>query len=69
MNLESDSRAMSKMVQSLIKIQEDILKIPDLSSKQENDIKKLQEELNILSFQTDEVKIKLALIHMMNRLN
>jgi hypothetical protein len=69
MNLESDSRAMSKMVQSLIKIQEDILKIPDLSSKQENDIKKLQEELNILSFQTDEVKIKLALIDMMNRLN
>jgi len=40
-----------------------------LSSKQENDIKKLQEELNILSFQTDEVKIKLALIDMMNRLN
>ena len=69
MNLESDSRAMSKMVQSLIKIQEDILKIPDLSSKQENDIKKLQEELNILSFQTDEVKIKLALIDMLNRLN
>jgi len=69
MNLENDSAATSKMVQGLIKIQEDILKIPDLSSKQENDIKKLQEELNILSFQTDEVKIKLALIHMMNRLN
>jgi len=69
MNLENDSGAMSKMVQGLIKIQEDILKIPDLSSKQKNDIKKLQEELNILSFQTDEVKLKLALIDMMNRLN
>lgn len=69
MNLENDSGATSKMVQGLIKIQEDILKIPDLSSKQKNDIKKLQEELNILSFQTDEVKLKLALIDMMNRLN
>jgi len=69
MNLENDSAATSKMVQGLIKIQEDILKIPDLSSKQKNDIKKLQEELNILSFQTDEVKLKLALIDMMNRLN
>jgi len=69
MNLENDSGATSKMVQGLIKIQDDILKIPDLSSKQKNDIKKLQEELNILSFQTDEVKLKLALIDMMNRLN
>jgi len=57
------------MIQGLIKIQEDILKIPTLPIKQKDDIKKLGQELDFLSLQTDDAKIKLALIDMMNRLN
>jgi hypothetical protein len=57
------------MVQHLIKIQEDILKIPDLSSKQKDDIKKLSQQLGALSLQTDDAKVKHELIDMMNRLN
>lgn len=37
-----------KMIQGFIKIQEDILKIPDLSAKQIHDIKKLRQALDDL---------------------
>ena len=69
MTHSSDSEYTRKMIQGLIKIQEDILKIPDLSSKQKDDIKKLSQQLGALSLQTDDAKIKLELIDMMNRLN
>ena len=69
MTQETDSKSTRKMIQGLIKIQEDILKIPNLPIKQKDDIKKLGQELDFLSLQTDDAKIKLALIDMMNRLN
>jgi len=69
MTQETDSESTRKMIQGLIKIQEDILKIPTLPIKQKDDIKKLGQELDFLSLQTDDAKIKLALIDMMNRLN
>jgi hypothetical protein len=57
------------MIDGLIKIQDDILKIPNLSIKQKDDIDRLGEELDFLSLQTDDAKIKLALVDMMNRMN
>jgi hypothetical protein len=57
------------MIQGLIKIQEDILKIPELSIKQKDDIKKLRYQLDALSLQADDAKVKLELIDIMNRLD
>lgn len=67
--LDSDSEYTRKMIQGFIKIQEDILKIPDLSIKQINDIKKLRQGLDALSIQTNDVKIKLGLVDFMNSMN
>jgi hypothetical protein len=69
MMLDSDSEYTRKMIQGFIKIQEDILKIPDLSIKQIGDIKKLRQELDALSIQTNDVKIKLGLVDFMNSMN
>ena len=69
MMLDSDSEYTRKMIQGFIKIQEDILKIPDLSIKQIDDIKKLRQELDALSIQTNDVKIKLGLVDFMNSMN
>jgi hypothetical protein len=43
MRLYSESEYTRGMIQGLIKIQEDILKIPELSIKQKDDIKKLRQ--------------------------
>jgi hypothetical protein len=67
--LDSDSEYTRKMIQGFIKIQEDILKIPDLSIKQIGDIKKLRQGLDALSIQTNDVKIKLGLVDFMNSMN
>ncbi len=67
--LDSDSEYTRKMIQGFIKIQEDILKIPDLSIKQIDDIKKLRQGLDALSIQTNDVKIKLGLVDFMNSMN
>ena len=69
MTHSGDSKYTRKMIQGLIKIQEDILKIPDLSIKQKDDINKLRQQLDALSLQTDDAKVRLELIEMMNRLN
>ena len=69
MMLDSDSEYTRKMIQGFIKIQEDILKIPDLSIKQIDDIKKLRQGLDALSIQTNDVKIKLGLVDFMNSMN
>jgi hypothetical protein len=65
----SESEYTRGMIQALIKIQEDILKNPDLSIKQKDDIKKLRQQLDTLSLQTDDAKVKLELIDIMNRLD
>jgi hypothetical protein len=57
------------MIQGFIKIQEDILKIPDLSVKQIDDIKKLSQGLDALSLHTNDAKIKLELVDFMNSMN
>jgi hypothetical protein len=57
------------MIQALINVQEDMLKIPGLSNKQKDDIINLRQELNALNLQTDESNFKLQLIDIMNRLN
>jgi F0F1-type ATP synthase alpha subunit len=69
MTVSSKSESTKKMIQALIKVQEDMLKIPGLSNKQKDDIMKLRQELNALNLQTDESNFKLQLIDIMNRLN
>jgi hypothetical protein len=64
----SESEYTRGMIQGLIKIQEDILKNPDLSIEQKDDITKLRQQLDTLSLQTDDLKLKLELIDIMNRL-
>jgi hypothetical protein len=66
---ESDSEYTRKMIQGFIKIQEDILEIPDLSVKQIDDIKKLRQGLDTLNLQTNDTKIKLELVDFMNSMN
>jgi F0F1-type ATP synthase alpha subunit len=69
MTVSSESESTRKMIQALINVQEDMLKIPGLSNKQKDDIMKLRQELNALNLQTDESNFKLQLIDIMNRLN
>jgi hypothetical protein len=57
------------MIQGFIKIQEDILEIPDLSVKQLDDIKKLRHGLDNLNLQTNDAKVKLQLVDFMNSMN
>jgi hypothetical protein len=69
MMLDSDTKYARKMIQGFIKIQEDILKIPNLSIKQIDDIQKLRHGLDALSIQTNDAKIKLGLVDFMNSMN
>jgi hypothetical protein len=69
MMLDSDSEYTRKMIYAFIKVQEDISKIPDLSIKQIDDIKKLRQGLDALRFQTNDAKIKLELVDLMNSMN
>jgi F0F1-type ATP synthase alpha subunit len=69
MTVSSESESTRKMIQALINVQEDMLKIPGLSNKQKDDIMKLRQELNALNLQTDESNFKLQLIDIMIRLN
>jgi hypothetical protein len=69
MAVSSEYEFTREMIQALIKIQEDMLKIPGLSNKQKNDIKKRSQELDALILEKDDAKIKLQLIDIMNRLD
>jgi len=69
MTVSSESESSRELIQVLIKIQEDMLRIPSLPNKQKDDIKKLRGQMDALILQTDEAKIKLQLIDIMNRLN
>ena len=50
-------------------MQEDILKIPNLSGKQIGDIQKLRQGLNALSLESNDAKIKRGLVDFMNSMN
>jgi F0F1-type ATP synthase alpha subunit len=69
MTVSSEYEFTREMIQALIKIQEDMLKIPGLSNKQKHDIKELSQELDALILEKDDTKIKLQLIDIMNRLD
>ena len=69
MILQSDSQYTRKMIQDFIKIQEDILKIPNLSVKQIDDIKKLRQGLDKLKLQANDADIKLGLVDLMNNIH
>ena len=57
MDEEIDPEYSRKMIDSLIKIQEDILKIPELSIKHIDDIKRLRQGLDVLRFQTNDARL------------
>ena len=69
MILDNNSEYTRKTIQGFIEMQEDILKIPDLSGKQISDIQKLREGLNDLSLESNDAKIKFGLVDFMNSMN
>ena len=69
MTVSSESESTRELIQVLIKIHEDILKIPGLPNKQKDDLRQLRGRLDALILQTDEANVKLQLVNIMNRLN
>ena len=69
MILDNNSEYTRKTIQGFIEMQEDILKIPDLSGKQIGDIQKLMQGLNTLSLESNDAEIKLGLVDFMNSMN
>jgi hypothetical protein len=69
MSLQLNLQPMRKMVQGFIKINQDVLNIPNLSSEQRTNLMKLATELNILEREVDESKIKFHLPNIFNRLD
>ena len=69
MTVSSESESTRELIQLLIKIHEDMLKIPGLPNKQKDDLRQLRGRLDALILQTDEVNVKLQLVDIMNRLN
>jgi hypothetical protein len=69
MILDNNSEYTRKTIQGFIEMQEDILKIPNLSGKQIGDIQKLRQGLNALSLESNDAKIKLGLVDFMNSMN
>jgi hypothetical protein len=69
MSMQLNLQPMRNMVQGFIKINQDVLNIPDLSSEQRTNLMKLANELNILEREVDESKIKFQLPHIFNRLD
>ena len=69
MLIDINSEYARAMIRDFIKIQKDILGLPDLTTKQKDDINSLGHELGVLSSQADDDKIKTGLIDMMNRLS
>ena len=66
--IDINSEYARAMIRDFIKIQKDILGLPNLTTKQKDDINSLGHELGALSSQADDDKIKTGLIDMMNRL-
>ena len=64
-----DSDYARKMIKYIVQLQGDILQIPELSSKQKKDLMDLRRRLIDLTLQTEDMRIKPALIDVMNSLN
>ena len=69
MMVDINSEYARAMIRDFIKIQRDILGLPNLTTKQKDDISSLGHELGVLSSQEDNDKMKSGLVDMMNRLN
>ena len=69
MTVSSESESIRELIQALIKIHEDLLKIPGLPNKQKEDIRQLRGRLDTLILQSDDANVKLQLVDIMNRLN
>jgi len=69
MTVSSESEYTRELIQVLIKIHQDMLKIPGLPNKQKDDIGQLKGRLDALILQTNEANVKLQLADIMNRLN
>ena len=64
-----DSDYARRMIKYMVQLQDDILQIPELSSNQKKDLMELRRRLIDLDLQTEEMRIKPALIDVMNSLN
>lgn len=64
-----DSDYVRKMIKYMVQLQDDILQIPELSSNQKKDLMELRRRLIDLNLQTEDMRIKPALIDLMNSLN
>ena len=69
MTVSSESQSIRELIQALIKIHEEMLKIPSLPNKQKEDIRQLRGRLDALILQSDETNVKPQLVDIMNRLN
>ena len=69
MTVSSESESIRELIQALIKIHEDILKIPGLPNTQKEDIRQLRVRLDALILQSDKADVKPQLVEIMNRLN
>ena len=69
MTVSSESQSIRELIQALIKIHEEMLKIPGLPNKQKEDIRQLRGRLDALILQSDETNAKPQLVDIMNRLN
>ena len=69
MTVSSESESTRELIQALIKIHEDMLKIPGLPDKQKDDIRQVRGRLDALILQSHETNVKPQLVDVMNRLN
>lgn len=69
MTVSGESESIRELIQALIKIHEEMLKIPGLPNKQKEDIRQLRGRLDALILQSDETNVKPQLVDIMNRLN
>ena len=69
MTVSSESESIRELIQALIKIHEDMLKIPGLPNTQKEDIRQLRVRLDALILQSDKADVKPQLVEIMNRLN
>lgn len=69
MTVSSESQSIRELIQALIKIHEEMLKIPGLPNRQKDDIRQLRGRLDALILQSHETNVKPQLVDIMNRLN
>jgi hypothetical protein len=65
----SDCDYSRKLIKYMVQMQDDFLQIPELSSKQKKALMHLRRRLIDLNLQTEAMRIKPALIELMNSLN